>query len=82
MQKRVIVVVSRAADPRRVRVVVRWLRVLLPTAALVLSAGAASLNTVAEEVITLDVDGLPSGPLSLADALARAGQVAGTPGPE
>lgn len=72
--KRVTVVVRPGASARRSSQVVTWIRALLPAAVLLIGgAGGASPPDVgdAEDVITLDVDGVESGPLSVADALAR-----------
>lgn len=71
--RRVVVVVRPGASARRSREVVTWIRALLPAAILLVGAGAAASPCAADvdEVITLDVDSVESGPLSLADALAR-----------
>lgn len=69
-----MVVVASAANGRRVRSVARWVRALVPTAALVISApGVADSQRIEdEEAIVVDADALPSGPLSLAVVLAQA----------
>jgi hypothetical protein len=61
--RRVVLVITSSPNRRRIEAIVRWVRTLVPAAMLVVSP----LNA-----ITLDADALPSGPLSLADALARA----------
>lgn len=70
--RKVVVVVRPGSSRRRSTEVVRWIRALLPAAILMVAGGGAPPPGVeANEVITIDVDSIPSGPLSLADALAR-----------
>ena len=69
---RIVVVVRPGANARRSRQVVAWIRALLPAAILLVGAGTGSAPTAdVYDAITLDVDSVESGPLSLADALAR-----------
>jgi len=58
----------------------RWLRVLLPAAALVVSAPDAARSQMVEDedAVIVDADTLPSGPLSLASALAQAAGASAT----
>jgi hypothetical protein len=66
----VVVLVRSSTNFRRSDEILSWLRRLLPTALLVIAP--AALPSAAEDVITIDADAVESGPLSLADALARA----------
>ncbi len=76
MAKRIVVVASASgANHQRVRALVRWTRALLPAGVLVVSSGDASTHNASEEGIRLDAEEIPSGPLSLADALARAAKL-------
>lgn len=70
----VVVVVTSSVSGGRARAVARWVRALLPAAALVVSAPGLSRGPPVEcaRALVVDADALPSGPLSLADALARA----------
>ncbi len=68
---RVIVVVGSAQNRQRVRTLLWWIRTLVPAAVLVCSP-VDGLARNMEDAITLRADDIPSGPLSLADALARA----------
>jgi len=54
--------------------VARWVRALLPAAALVVSAPDVdrSQRDEDQDAIIVDADGLPSGPLALAAVLTRA----------
>jgi hypothetical protein len=71
--KPVVVVVASAPNGSRVRSVVRWIRALVPTAALVVSMpGPTERLRLEDEAIVVDADALPSGPLSLAVVLAQA----------
>ena len=78
-QRRVIVLVTRAANHRSVRPVAQWVRALVPAAVLVVARADVARSDTSEDgdAIVVDADALPSGPLSLADAIARA--VAGAP---
>jgi hypothetical protein len=68
--RKLVVAVRPGASPRRSAEVLRWVRWLLPTA--ILLVGPAALpDPDTAEVITIDVDSIESGPLSLADALVR-----------
>ncbi len=70
--RRVVVLVRPGASARRSREVVSWLKALLPAAVLLVGAGAGSpFPEDVDDAICLDVDAVDSGPLSLADALAR-----------
>jgi hypothetical protein len=70
---RVVLLLTGAVDRSRVSAVLRWARALVPAAVLVVSpVDGRPKNDVPEDAITIDLDELPSGPLSLADALARA----------
>ena len=72
-RRRVILLLTGAVDRSRVRAVLRWARALVPAAVLVVSpVDGSPRDDVADDAITIDLDELPSGPLSLADALARA----------
>jgi hypothetical protein len=69
-----LLVVVRPGGGRRVREVVRWVRTLLPAAALLIAPvgpAAAPSGDEDDRVIAIDADDLPSGPLSLADAILR-----------
>lgn len=66
----VVVVVKTGMNPRRASQVLRWVRCLLP-AALLVTSGTALPATESDDVITIDADTVASGPLSVADALAR-----------
>ena len=68
--KPLLVVVRPGTNPRRSGQLLRWLRWLLPTALLVVAPAAPPLGD-AYDVITVDADAVESGPLSLADAIAR-----------
>ncbi len=71
---------------RRARAIVRWARALVPAAVLVItpppstiegsddvvSDDVASDDVISDDAITVDADEVASGPLSLADAIARA----------
>ncbi len=71
-RSKVIVLVGSAPNRRRVGTLLCWIRALVPAAVLVSSPVEALTRDVLEDAITLNVDEIPSGPLSLADALARA----------
>lgn len=76
--KPIVVVVRSARNGARARTVARWVRALLPAAALVVSAPETERRRAdGDGVITVDADALPSGPLSLAVVLARARDVTG-----
>jgi hypothetical protein len=66
----VVVVVHPGTNPHRPAEILRWLRWLLPAALLVVAPAAVPLGD-AYDVITIDADAVESGPLSLADAIAR-----------
>jgi hypothetical protein len=67
----VVLLVSAKTSPRRSSRVSRWVRLLLPTALLIVSARPLSPGAE-DDVITLDVDDVAdAGPLSVAAALAR-----------
>jgi NAD(P)H-dependent FMN reductase len=67
----VVFLVGPKTSPRRSSRVLRWARVLLPTALLIVAA-APLPSAGDDDVITLDVDDVAdAGPLSLAVILAR-----------
>ncbi len=69
--RRLVVAVRPGSKPGRSGEVLRWIRRLLPAA--ILLVGTPALPPAdADEVISIDVDAVESGPLSLADALVRA----------
>jgi hypothetical protein len=70
-RRKVVIVVASATNGPRVRAVARWVRALLPAAALVVAAPEANPRVEDEDTIVVAADELPSGPLSLADALTR-----------
>jgi len=70
--KRVRLVVRAGIAPARVRALTRWLRAFVPAAVLVLTPAGAMVDDDGPDTVTLDADAIPSGPLSLADLLARA----------
>ena len=73
-RERIYVVVRPGRQSGASDVVLRWLRLLLP-AAVLLSAPAAMPGDADDEdtiIISVDADDVASGPLSLADAIARA----------
>jgi general stress protein CsbA len=65
-----VVIVHRAASPRRTGEIMKWVRWMLPAAMLVVARASAGWSE-SSEVITIDADAVESGPLSLADALTR-----------
>jgi len=67
-----IVVVASSASERSVRTLVRWARALVPATVLVASSGEATATELPEDAIRIHAEEILSGPLSLADALARA----------
>ncbi len=67
----VVVVVHPETSPGRSSEILRWLRWLLPTALLVIAPTSATFSEL-EQVITIDVDAVGSGPLSVAAAVDRA----------
>ncbi|HEY6006267.1 MAG TPA: hypothetical protein VIV57_25535 [Anaeromyxobacter sp.] len=68
----VVLLVRPDTSPRRSSRVARWVRVLLPTALLIVAA-APLPSRGGDDVITLDVDDVgDAGPLSVAAALSRA----------
>lgn len=68
--RKLVVTIRPGKDPRRAGEVLRWIRWLLP-AAILLVGSAPTVPSDPDEVITLDVDAMQSGPLCVADALAR-----------
>jgi hypothetical protein len=66
----VVVVVKPGRTPRRTIQVLKWVRWLVPAALLIVSGGVMPVAD-ASGVITIDADSVESGPLSVADALAR-----------
>jgi len=67
-------VVLRASVPnRRVQVIARWARALMPAAVLVVTpTDLAQVEVSDQDAITLDAKDVASGPLALADAIAKA----------
>lgn len=65
-----VVVVHAGTSPRGSSEILRWLRVLMPTALFVMSPGVAPLDE-AYDVINIDADASDLGPLALADAIVR-----------
>jgi hypothetical protein len=68
--RRLVVAVRPGSSPTRSGEVLRWIRRLLPAAILFVGTAALPVED-ADEVISVDVDEVESGPLSLADALVR-----------
>jgi hypothetical protein len=68
------VVWLRSSGPsRRTQIVASWARALVPTAVLVVTPLDLELLDVADgSGLEVDVDGVVSGPLALADAIAKA----------
>lgn len=66
----VVVIVRPATSPRRAIEIMRWVRWMLPAAMLIVAPAPVGWAD-SSEVITIDADAVESGPLSLADALAR-----------
>jgi hypothetical protein len=66
-----VVRVRAARSARRTAQVLTWLRWLLPAAVLVVTP-AAGAPVEREDAVTIDAEEACSGPLSVADALARA----------
>jgi hypothetical protein len=70
---RIFVLMRPGGRPGAAQAITRWLRFLLPAA--VLLSSPAALPPEAEEdaavVISVDIDDEDSGPLALADAIAR-----------
>ena len=67
----VVVIVRPTTTAEKSRRVLGWLRWLLPAAFLILSEAPLTAVSGADRVITIDVDAVESGPLSVADALTR-----------
>jgi len=65
-----VIAVRPGSNPRRAREVIRWIRCLLPAAVLLVGPPSWPEGD-ADGVISIDVDAVVSGPLALADALAR-----------
>jgi len=65
-----VIVVRGGTNSSRSSEIRRWLRVLLPTALLVMSPAVAPFGE-AYDVIIVDVDASDPGPLALADAIVR-----------
>ena len=60
------------ASGRHIRTIARWARALVPAAVLVVTPFDDSRTEGTKDSIVLDVDEVASGPLALADAIARA----------
>ncbi len=73
-KRRLVIVVRSVTNGAHARTLRRWLRALVPaTALVVVAAGLEDREPVEEEdTVIVNADELPSGPLSLAAALARA----------
>ncbi len=67
-----MVVRTTTQNRRRARAIVRWARALVPAAVLVIAPPGVSAVQGSDDDITLDAEEVASGPLSLADAIARA----------
>lgn len=72
MPRLVVVVRSSEVNPRRTRSLLRWAQQLVPAAVIVATTGDSSIGDAREDAIRIDAEDIPSGPLSLANALARA----------
>ncbi len=70
-EARRLIVSIQGRDPRRSGEVRRWIRLLLPTAILLLGSPPSPPPDGTDEVITVDADAVQSGPLSIAAALLR-----------
>jgi siroheme synthase (precorrin-2 oxidase/ferrochelatase) len=66
----VVLVVGKGTSPRQASEIRRWIRALVP-AALILISSAPLQGGAADGVVTVSADDLESGPLAVADALAR-----------
>jgi hypothetical protein len=67
-----IVLLTSSGPRRRAEVIASWARALLPTAVLVVNTiDVAQLEAVGQDAIALDAEEVASGPLSLADAIAK-----------
>jgi len=60
------------ASGRHIHTIARWARALVPAAVLVVASFDDSRTEGTKDSIVLDVDDVASGPLTLADAIARA----------
>ena len=69
---RVVVLRTSGNNRRQLHKLARWVRALIPAAVLVVMPLDGSSTEVSDDAITLDADQVTSGPLSLADAIARA----------
>ncbi len=66
----VVLVVRSGTSPRRSGEVMRWVRALVP-AALILVLSSPTAIAPSDDVVTVNVDEVDAGPLSVAAALAR-----------
>ncbi len=66
----VVLVVGKGTSPRRSSEIMRWVRTLVP-AALILVASAPLALGPSDGVVTVNVDEVDAGPLSVAAELAR-----------
>jgi hypothetical protein len=78
--KRVLVLRASEASGRRIRTIARWAHALVPAAVLVVTPFDDSRAETRKDSIVLDADEVASGPLSLADAIARAAGASAEPG--
>ncbi len=69
--RRVVVVVRPGTNPRRASEVLRWLRWLVPAAVLLVAPAPGPPSAPEDVTVSVDVDEVASGPLSVADALLR-----------
>jgi hypothetical protein len=71
--QKVVLLRSSSGPRRRTEVLASWTRALLPTAVLVITPlDIARVEVADQDAISLDADDIASGPLSLADAIAKA----------
>ncbi|HET7755419.1 MAG TPA: hypothetical protein VFK85_16055 [Anaeromyxobacteraceae bacterium] len=78
---RVYVLVQAGRRPGAAKKIMRWVRALLPSAVLLATPGA--LPTAEDDdavVVSIDADDVVSGPLALADAIARGRSITGGSG--
>lgn len=66
----VVLVVNERTSPRRSSEIMRWVRALVP-AAFIMVSSAPFVAGARDDVVTLNVDDVDAGPLSIAAELAR-----------